>query len=226
LESQADQTTFRSYLGFFSGQQVSLLGSSVVQFAIIWWITIATEEALVPLYLSIALIAGFAPMIVVTPFAGVLVDRLNRKVLIGLVDMLQALATVVLIILFWSGVAAVWFVFGILAFRSVCQAFHSPAVTAIVPLMVPRDKLSRINGLSYLLNGVMTMLGPVVGAVLLVFWTVDWILWVDPVTFMVAVIPLLLIRIPSIRWRVRKLRRGLFGRILARACLLFGTSVG
>jgi DHA3 family macrolide efflux protein-like MFS transporter len=149
-------------------------------------------------------------MIVVTPFAGVLVDRLNRKVLIGSVDMLQALATVALIILFWSGVASVWFVFGILAFRSVCQAFHSPAVTAIVPLMVPRDKLSRINGLSYLLNGMMTLLGPVVGAVLLAFWTVDWILWVDPITFVMAIIPLLLIKIPSVKMEGEKAEKRSF----------------
>jgi len=199
LESQADQSTFRSYLAFFGGQQLSLLGSSVVQFVIIWWVTIVTEKALVPSYLTAASIAGFAPMILVTPFAGVLVDRTSRKALIGVVDFLQALATVVLILLFWSGMVSFWHVLAVLAFRSVCQAFHSPAVSAIVPLMVPRDKLSRINGVSYLLTGMMTLLGPAVAGVLLVFMSVDQVLWVDPVTFAVAVVPLLLIRMPSVR---------------------------
>lgn len=176
----------------------------MVQFVIIWWVTIVTPKDLVPSYLTAASIAGFAPMILVIPFAGVLVDRLNRKSLIGVVDLLQALATVVLILLFWSGMASFWYVLVILAFRSVCQAFHSPAVTAIVPLMVPRGKLGRINGLSYLLTGVITLLGPAVAGVLLVFMSVDQVLWVDPATFAVAIVPLLLIKIPSVRMSEQK----------------------
>lgn len=81
METQADQKTFKNYLKFFVGQQVSLLGSSVAQFVLIWWITLETKSAL---YLSIASLVGFAPMIIITPFAGVLVDRWNRKVLMVL----------------------------------------------------------------------------------------------------------------------------------------------
>jgi DHA3 family macrolide efflux protein-like MFS transporter len=145
------------------------------------------------------MIAGFAPMIVLTPFAGVVADRVSRKKLIGFADFLQALSTVVLIFLFWSGSVSISYVLAILVFRSACQAFHAPTVTAIVPLMVPRDKLSRMNGLNYLLNGVMTLIGPIVAAFLLTFLAIDQILWVDPATFLVAFIPLILIKIPSIK---------------------------
>jgi DHA3 family macrolide efflux protein-like MFS transporter len=196
LESQADKSSFRSYLFFFAGQQASLLGSSISQFVIVWWITLTTGS---PIYLSLAMIAGFAPMIVLTPFAGVVADRVNRKRLIGLADSLQAISTVVLIMLFWSGYASLWAILAVLVFKSVCQAFHMPAVTAIVPLMVPRDKLSRMNGLNYLLNGVMTLIGPIVAALLLTFMTIDQILWVDPATFFIAITPLLFIRIPNAR---------------------------
>jgi len=97
-EAQADKRTLAGYLFFWSGQQVSLLGSSIAQFAIIWWVTLDTGSAL---YLSIASFVGFVPMVVLGPVAGVLADRWNRKLIIGVADFLQALATVVLICLFY-----------------------------------------------------------------------------------------------------------------------------
>ncbi len=196
MEIQASQTTFRSYLFFWSGQLVSLLGSSIAQFVIIWWITLETGS---PLYLSIASLLGFAPMVILGPFAGVLVDRWSRRALIGIVDFLQALVTVVLIFLFWLGGVSYWQVLALLALRGVFQAFHTPAVSAIIPLMVPKPKLSRINGLNYLFSGAVNLTGPVVAALLLEFLKIDQILWIDACTFLVAVIPLLIIGIPSVR---------------------------
>lgn len=196
METHADQMTFRSYLYFWSGQLVSLLGSSISHFVIIWWITLETGSAL---YLSIASLVGFAPMVVLSPFAGVFVDRWSRKVLIGTVDFLQALVTVALIFLFWLGSVSYWQVLALLALKGIFQAFHSPAVSAIVPLMVPRDKLSRMNGLNFLLFGAVNLIGPIIAAILLELWKIDQILWIDAVTFIVALIPLLLITIPSVR---------------------------
>ena len=193
---QANQATFRSYLFFWSGQLVSLLGSSIAQFVIIWWITLETESAL---YLSIASLLGLTPMVILIPFAGVLVDRWNRKALIGIVDFLQALATVVIIFLFWLDIVSIWQVFALLTLRGVFQAFHNPAVTAIIPTMVPKSKLSRMNGLRFLFIGVVTLMGPIIAALLLEFWRISQILWIDAATFMVAVIPLLITRIPSVR---------------------------
>ncbi len=196
MEIQASQVTFRSYLFFWSGQLVSLLGSSIAQFVIIWWITLETGSAL---YLSIASFLGLVPMVILTPFTGVLVDRWNRKALIGIADFLQALVTVVLIFLFWLSSVSIWQVLVLLTLRGIFQAFHSPAATAIVPLMVPKAKLSRVNGLNYLFTGAVTLIGPVVAALLLAFWKIHQILWIDAITFIVAVIPLLIITIPSVR---------------------------
>jgi len=201
MEARANPLTFRNYLLFFGGQQVSLLGSSVVQFVIIWWITLETQSAA---YLSIAALAGLAPMVVLMPLAGVLVDRWSRKLVIVIFDFLQALTTIVLIFLFWSSHISVWLVLLMIALRGVCQAFHSPAVSAIIPLMVPEDKLSRVNGLNYLLNGAVNMVGPIFGALLLAFARIEQILWVDPVTFVIALVPLLLIGIPPVRDKEEK----------------------
>ena len=196
MGTQASQATFRSYLFFWAGQLISLFGSSIAGFVIIWWITWETKSTI---FLSIASFAGFAPMVLLTPIAGVYADRWNRKALIGIVDFLQALATVILILLFWWNIASVWHVIGLSVVRAVFGAFHSPAVSALIPLMVPRDKLSRINGLNYLLSGAVNLIGPLVAAPLLEIWRIYEILWIDAGTFIVALIPLLMIAIPSVR---------------------------
>ena len=192
----ADQRTFRDYLYFWAGQLVSLFGSSVSQFVIIWWITLETQSAL---YLSLSSFLGFVPTVILSPFAGVLADRWSRKALIAVTDLLQALATVLLIVMFWLGNVAIWQVLVILTFRGAMQAFHYPASSAITPLMVPKEKLSRMNGLNYLLTGAVTLVGPVAAALLLEVWEIHQILWIDALTFVIAVVPLIMIVIPSIR---------------------------
>jgi DHA3 family macrolide efflux protein-like MFS transporter len=173
MVTPANETSFRQYLSFFFGQQFSLLGSSIAQFAIVWWINLETASTL---YLSLAAFVGFVPMVILGFFTGVLADRFNRKVIIALADFVQALITVVLIIFFLLGWASIYMVLLLLALRGVCQAFHAPTVTAIVPSMVPQNKLSRINSLEYVLNGVVNVAGPLTAAILLAFFRIEQIL--------------------------------------------------
>ena len=201
MEPTANQESFRQYLSFLLGQQFSLLGSSVVQFTIIWWITIETGN---PLYLSLAALVGFAPIVILAPFTGVLVDRLNRKTVIMLADFCQSLATVGLILVFWLNFASIIVVLTLLTVRGIFQAFHAPAVSAIVPSMVPKDKLSRINGLEYVLNGAVQLGGPIIAALLLSFAEIEQVLWIDPITFCVAIAILVFIRIPSVRENIMR----------------------
>lgn len=196
METQANQRTFENYLFFWTGQLVSLLGSTIVQFVLIWWITIETGSAF---YLALASFLGLVPMVILGAMTGVLADRLNRKLLIFTADFLQAMATVMLILLFSLGLASLWVVLAILTARGVCQAFHQPTVNAIIPSMVPQQKLSRMNGLNYLFTGAMSLAGPVLGALLLNYIPLHQILWMDVATFTVAVVPLVLVRIPSVR---------------------------
>ncbi|MFX1327826.1 MAG: MFS transporter [Promethearchaeota archaeon] len=196
MEEIANKETFKSYLFFWSGQLFSLLGSMVVFFVIIFWIA--------DIY-SNPLISGFASflyllmMTIFMPFAGVIADRVNRKKLIIVVDSLQAFTTFVLILLFQFGVANIWIIFIFISLRSLFQTFHVPTVNAIIPTMVPKDKLSRINGINFLFTGIVQLFAPFIGATLLIFLSMYLILWADIITFFIALIPLLLITIPSVK---------------------------
>ncbi|UCC19902.1 MAG: MFS transporter [Promethearchaeota archaeon] len=191
----ADQHTFRSYLFFWTGQLFSLLGSLVIFFVIFVWITIVTgSETMLALGNFIYMI----PMLILTPFAGVISDRYNRKYIILIVDSLQAYFTLLLTIFFIFNAAHVWIVLIFIAIRSVFQSFHSPVVSAIMPSMVPKDKLGRINGINYFFTGLIQLIGPVVGATFLFFFPIQIVLWVDVITFLISLIPLLLVKIPRV----------------------------
>ncbi len=200
MEELANEKTFKSYLVFWSGQLVSLMGSLVVQFAIVWWITEITRNAL---FLSLGIFLYFLPIVLLAPIAGVLADRLNRKTIILIADSFQALVTVWIIVLFYLNLADLnpLAVILINSLRGVCQAFHMPTVSAIIPTMVPKDKLSRINGVTFLFTSLMQLVGPMIGAVLMAISgnALEVVLWVDVFTFSIAVFPLLLIKIPSVR---------------------------
>jgi len=191
----ADEHTFRSYIFFWSGQLFSLLGSLVVFFVIFVWITDVTGSASM---LALGSFIFLIPMLIITPFAGVISDRHNRKTIILIVDSLQAFFTFILTLIFMFNAADVWIVFIFIGIRSVFQSFHSPAVGAIMPSMVPKDKLGRINGVNYFFTGLIQLIGPAVGATLLFFFPIQIVLWADVITYFIALIPLLLIKIPIV----------------------------
>jgi DHA3 family macrolide efflux protein-like MFS transporter len=196
MEEIANKETFRNYLFFWSGQLFSLLGSMVVFFVITFWIADVYNDPIISAFASFLYILM---MTICMPFAGVIADRINRKLLIIVVDSLQAYVTVLLIVIFYFGRADLWIVYLFISFRSVFQAFHVPTVNAIIPTMVPKNKLSRINGVNFLFTGVVQLLAPFMGALLLVFLSVFMIFWVDIITFFIALIPISLISIPSVR---------------------------
>ena len=201
MEIIPTDSSFRQYLTFWGGQIISLLGSMVVQFVLTWYLTVLTEN---PLVLSIASFVYYLPMIFAMPIAGVFSDRWDRKKLIVIVDSSQAFVTFILIMLLAMGVADLWIIFSFMALRSIFQAFHSPAVNAIVPTMVPKEKLSRINGVNFLASGVVQLIGPILAALLLLFMTPFQALWIDIITFFIALIPLIFIKIPKVRTEAEK----------------------
>ncbi|NHJ46284.1 MAG: MFS transporter [Asgard group archaeon] len=207
--SPKEKKQFRDYILFFSGQQVSLLGSSVVSFALIWWISQITASELM---LGIASLVSLGPFLIVAPFSGVIADRVNRKRLLFIVDSLQSVFTVVLTIFFMlyyftnpvdptdipykTLLLTVTFI--ILGLRGIMQSFHSPVVAAMIPTMVPAKHLSRMNGFNFLISGIIRVVGPLVGALLLSAVDITYTLWADIITMAIALIPLLIIKIPSV----------------------------
>ncbi|HUT80593.1 MAG TPA: MFS transporter [Candidatus Bathyarchaeia archaeon] len=188
---------FKHFLFLFSGQQISLLGSSIVSFAIIWWLTITTQSELM---LGIASLVSLGPYVLVAPFSGMLADKVNRKMLLIIIDASQAMLTVTLSILFLTNNISIAVVFVILGLRGTAQAFQAPVSMSVTPSMVPQKHLSRINGLSYLFSGLINIVGPVIGAALFAIpgINIGMILWIDIGTFGIALIPLLIVKIPPV----------------------------
>ncbi|KKK44429.1 hypothetical protein LCGC14_0587550 [marine sediment metagenome] len=192
----ASKKTYKNYIFFYSGQLFSLLGSSITQFVIVWWITIETGS---PIMLSISSFAYILPMTLAMPIAGVIVDRYNRKNIIFIVDSLQAFTTISIIILFNIGIIEPFLIIILNSLLGLFQGFHMPTVSAIVPTMVPKDKLSRINGMSFLFSGFIHTIGPIIAATFLAFLPIKLILWIDPITYIIALIPLILIKLPTVK---------------------------
>jgi len=182
------------FLTIWGGQALSLFGSRLVQFGLIWWLTRSTDSATV---LALAGLMAYVPTVFLGPFAGVLIDRWNRRRVMILADGAIAVATAVLALLFALGRASVPWVYGVLFVRAVGGAFHWPAMQAATTRMVPPQHLSRVAGLDQSLRGLAMVLSPPLGAVLLELLHVQGVLAIDVITAVLAVTPLLWIRIPE-----------------------------
>jgi DHA3 family macrolide efflux protein-like MFS transporter len=182
---------------FLGGQTVSLFGSLLVQYAILWHITLATESGVM---MTISIICGFLPTFFLSPFAGVWADRYNRKMLIALADAGIAAATLVLVLLFWAGYEALWLLFAISAVRAAGAGIQTPAVSALLPSIVPEDKLTAVNGTFGSLHAFMTLVAPIASAALLSFSSIEIIFLIDIMTAAVGIAILLgLVRVPARR---------------------------
>lgn len=193
-ESSKARGWMAAFFLIWSGQAVSLLGSQLVQFALIWWLTQTTGSATV---LATAVLVSLVPQILLGPVAGAIVDRWNRRRLMMLADSLVALATVGLAVLFWTGLVQVWHVYAVMLLRSTFGLFHWSAMQASTSLMVPKEHLSRIQGLNQMLNGVMNIGSAPLGALLLLWLPMQGILAIDIVTAAIAVTCLFFVAIPQ-----------------------------
>lgn len=190
------------FFTIWGGQAVSVLGSQLVSFALIWWLTEKTGSATV---LSIAALVGLLPQVVLGPIVGTLVDRWNRRIVMIMADTLTALATAVLAGLFFADIVEIWHVFVILAIRSTAGAFHWPAMMASTSLMVPEEHFARIQGINQTFNGLLNVISGPLGAIALQILPVYGVLFIDVGTALVAVVPLLMIPVPQ---PLQKILRG------------------
>lgn len=201
MESTPTKQTFSHYIFFWIGQLVSMLGSSITRFVIITWIGL---ETLSPTFLSIAYFLTALPMVIIPTLLGVYIDRWNRKTTILIVDSLQAFTTFIMIMFFSSNIASYSLIISLNVIRAVFQAIHFPTVNAIIPIMIPKKYLSRMNAINYLFTGSIQVIGPIIGGIFLTIiesnpaLKIEHILWIDIITFGIALIPLLLVKIPSI----------------------------
>lgn len=176
------------------GQALSLLGSQLVQFAIIWYLTQTTKSATT---LSIASMMGLLPQVLLSPFIGTWVDRGNRRLILMFADGTVALATLILAILFAVDQVQVWQIYLVLLIRAVAGGFHQSAFGASAVLLVPKDQLTRVQGFNQALYGGMNIISAPLGAFLLAIFPMQGILGIDISTALIAISIVFFTHIPQ-----------------------------
>jgi DHA3 family macrolide efflux protein-like MFS transporter len=180
---------------FLASQTISLLGSSLVQYAIMWHITLNTKSGVM---MTVFIICGFLPTFFLSPFAGVWADRYNRKTIIILADSFIAVTTLFMALLFMLGYQSMVLLFVMSAFRAVGGGIQTPAVGAFIPQIVPEDKLTKVNGANGSIQAVITLVSPMISGALLTMSTLEAIFLIDVFTAAIAVLTLLLfLKVPA-----------------------------
>ncbi len=182
------------FFTIWGGQALSLLGSQLVSFALIWYLTIESGSATV---LAIASMVGILPQVILGPLAGPLIDRWNRRRTMIIADSIIAIATLVLAYLFAVGWVEIWHIYLLMFIRSIAGGFHGPSMAASTSLMVPLEHLTRIQGLNQMLNGGLNVVSAPLGALLLEVLPLQGILAIDVVSALFAITPLFFLTIPQ-----------------------------
>lgn len=170
--------------GFLFAQTISLLGSSIVQYAIIWYITLTTSSGKI---ITLSTLCGFLPQILISLFAGVWVDRYNRKTVVMITDCLIAVATLLLALFFLTGHKDIELLLVVLAIRSAGTGVQTPAVNAIIPQIVPKEHLMKINGINSTLSSIIVFISPAVSGAILSIATLETTLFIDIFTALVGI---------------------------------------
>ncbi|NOK04596.1 MULTISPECIES: MFS transporter [Myxococcus] len=169
---------------FLGSQALSLLGSSLVQYALMWQVTLQTRSSVM---MTLYIVAGFLPAFILSPFAGVWADRYDRRKLIVLADAMIALVTLALAVMFTLRGTELWLFFLAAAIRSVGSAVQQPAVAALLPQLVPEDQLMRVNSIQGTLNSVNMLGAPALAGFLMSVAPLQVLFYIDVVTAALAI---------------------------------------
>ncbi|HKL60016.1 MAG TPA: MFS transporter [Sphaerochaeta sp.] len=216
-----------SILLFLISQNLSIFGSSVVGYAIIWYVTLETSSG--TWMMGVAL-ATMVPPLLISLYSGVWADRYSRKLLIMLSDGFIALATLALFILFKMGYRHLELLLAVSVIRSLGSGVQGPAVNAIFPQLVPKEHLTRIQGINQSVRSVLLLLSPAVGGVVLSLMNISWAFLLDVITAFIAIAVFAFIKVEQIKrskeaFSVRKdMKEGLsytFGNPVLKRLILY-----
>jgi len=194
------------FIVIWSGQAISIFTSAVLQMALIWHLAITTNSALV---LSLASIAGFLPMAVLGSFAGALVDRWNRKLTMIGADLFIASASLCLVVFTLFAEPPLLFILAVLFMRSVGTAFHTPALSAVTPLLVPETHLTKCAGYTQSLQTLGFIAGASVAAILYPLWGIRGMVALDVAGAVLASITVAMVNIPALPKTVQEKRQSI-----------------
>ncbi|WP_312636152.1 MFS transporter [Oscillibacter sp.] len=191
---------------YMAGQFVSMFGSMLVQHAITWQITLETKSGVI---MTLFTCAALLPMTLISPFAGVWADRYNRKYLIVISDGCIALITLGLALAYLSGHRSIWLMLIVVAARSLGQGIQQPAVSAMIPQMVPLESLQRFNGIQSSIQSLNMFVSPMAAGALLSLMPIGYIFFIDVITAVVGIaIVFLFVKVSGIP-RVGEVPRGI-----------------
>ncbi len=183
-----------AFIVVWLGQVVSILATQMTQFAITIW---AFQETGSATALGLIQVFFITPFLLISPLAGALIDRHNRKLMMMLSDLGSGAATVLLLVLQATGALAVWHLYPAAVVMGVFNAFQWPAYSASISLMVPKEQLGRANGLMSLMEMGPGVLSPLLAGALLPVIGLLGILTIDVVTFVFAVLALAIVFVPQ-----------------------------
>ncbi len=187
-------TGMRAFTIVWFGQLASLLGSAMTQFALTIWAYQITNSAT-----ALALVAffNFGPAILLSPIAGALVDRWNRKLTMMLSDLGAGVCTIIIFILYITDNLQIehLYITGIIS--GIFAIFQWPAYSAAISTMLPKEQYARANGMLGLTDSVAGVLAPVFASTLLAIIGLAGVMIIDMVTFTLAIGTLLFVHIPK-----------------------------
>ncbi|MDR1598320.1 MAG: MFS transporter [Oscillospiraceae bacterium] len=181
---------------FVGGQAVTTFGSMLVQYAILWHVTLKTQSGAM---MTLFTLAGFLPMLVTSPFAGVWADRWNRKLIINLADSAVALASLAAAAFLWAGVGEMAILLVCAAIRAFGMGVQSPASGALLPQIVPQDKLTRVSGIQGSISSALGLAAPAVSGALMAAAPLPALFLVDVATAAVGIgVLFFMVRVPDV----------------------------
>ncbi len=186
----------KRYWFIFSGQALSIIGSALTQFVLMWWIADTTGSVG---KLAVAGTVALLPQALLSPVGGVMADRYSRKMIMILADVISATCVAILVILFLTDHIELWHIYLMMGVRGAMQAFQSPAVEASSAMLVPEDFLPRAAGLNQILMGATLVAGAPLGALALTAMPLGWALSIDVFTALLGIVPLFFFTIPQFR---------------------------
>ncbi|WP_125710240.1 MFS transporter [Companilactobacillus zhongbaensis] len=180
---------------FLFGQFFSGVTSMVVQYAIIWYLTKETGSATI---LSFATLLGMLPMVLLSPIVGPFVDRTNKKALLIVPDIVAAIVAIVLAVVgMVNHDFPIWLIFISLLIRSIAQTFQMPTIQSILPTMVPKDELTKINGQLGMVQSANMIIAPALGAFLFAVVPISSLILLDVLGAIVGVTIILFVKFPE-----------------------------
>ncbi|HNS63776.1 MAG TPA: MFS transporter, partial [Anaerolineaceae bacterium] len=178
------------------GQAVSILASSMTGFALSVWVFQQTSSAT---SLGIMQTAFTLPYLLIIPLAGVMVDRYNRKLMMAVSDLAAGLGTLAILFLLTTGNLEIWHFYLVNAIIGLGNAFQWPAYSAAITTMVPKEQYGRANGMMSFVQAGPGVVAPLLAGALLPHIGLNGILWIDVITFVLAIGVLMLVHIPPPR---------------------------